>query len=268
MLKKAALSVLLAAALVAGCDTAPPPELEPGVVVINGFLYAGEPVRDIRLTTTSPVDGTNLFGEPITEAPVVLFQNADSNYFFLTPQPGQPGMYHYAGGDLRVAVGDVFFLGLEYEGRQTVAVTYIPEEPQDVVFSDTRVYVEEDSGEEDVVLTIEWDDPEEKLHWVSMRNIDPNPVPIRREDIGTDPTRPIQSEPLAASFIEVTADQFTHYGTHEVKVYRISANYFALYQFAQRPVRRIYEPETGIENGVGIFAGLSDVRYTITVLPP
>ena len=268
MLKNAGIALLLAAGLVAGCDTTPPPELEPDVVVINGFLYAGEPVRNIQLTTTSSVDGTDVFGQPITAVPVVLFQNADTNYFFLTPQPGQPGMYHYEGNDLRVAVGDVFFLALEYQGRETVAVTYIPEAPQGVVFSGPRVVVEEESVDDRVVLTIVWDDPEEKVHWVSMRNIDPNPVPIRREDAEADPAQPIPSEPVNDAFIEMTADQFTHYGTHEVRIYRISANYFALYQFAQRPVRRIYEPETGIENGVGIFAGLSDVRYTITVRPP
>ena len=257
----------MAATFIIGCDPTPPPELEPDVVVINGFLYAGEPVQNIQLTTTSPVDGTNVFGQPITDVPVVLFQNADTNYFFLTPQPGRPGLYHYDGDDLRVEIDDVFFLGLEFEGRQTVAVTYIPEAPQDVVFSDTRVFVEEDSDEEDIVLRIEWDDPEEKLHWVSIRNVDPNPIPIRK-DGQADPAQPIQSEPLTEPFIEVAANHFTHYGTHEVRVYRISANYFALYQFTQRPVRRIYEPETGIENGVGIFAGLSDARYTITVLPP
>ena len=267
MLQKVAISVLLATGLVAGCDTATP-VLEPDVVVINGFLYAGEPVRNIQLTTTSPVEATDEVGRPITEVPVVLFQNADTNYFFLTPQPGQPGMYHYDGDDLRVTIGDVFHLGLEYQGRVTVAVTYIPDEPQGVVLSEARVFVEADSGEEEIVLTIAWDNPEGHLHWVSIHNIDVDSVPIRRENVETDPAHPIQSEPLTDPFYQVTAGQFTHYGTHEVKVYRISSNYFALYQFAQRPVRRIYEPETGIDNGVGIFAGLSGVRYTITVLPP
>ncbi len=267
MLQKVAISVLLATGLVAGCDTATP-VLEPDVVVINGFLYAGEPVRNIQLTTTSPVEATDEVGQPIIDVPVVLFQNADTNYFFLTPQPGQPGMYHYDGDDLRVKIGDVFHLGLEYQGRETGAATYIPEEPQGVVLSEARIFVEADLGEEETVLTIAWDNPEDQLHWVFIHNIDADPVPIRWENAETDPAHPIQSEPLTEPFYQVTADQFTHYGTHEVKVYRISSNYFALYQFAQRPVRRIYEPDTGIENGVGIFAGLSGVRYTITVLPP
>ena len=149
--------------------------------MINGFLYAGEPVRNIQLTTTSPVEATAEVGRPITDVPVVLFQNADTNYFFLTPQPGQPGLYHYDGDDLRVKIGDEFLLGLEYQGRETVATTYIPEEPQGVVLSEARVFVEADSGEEETVLAIAWDNPEGQLHWVSIHNIDADPVPIRRE---------------------------------------------------------------------------------------
>lgn len=267
MPRKLFITLLLATGLVVGCDTATP-VLEPDVVVVRGFLYAGEPVRNIQLTTTSPVEATEEVGQPITDVPVVLFQNADTNYFFLTPQPGQPGMYHYDGDDLRVKIGDEFLLSLKYQGRQIIATTDIPEEPQGVVLSEARVFVEADSGEEEIALTIAWDNPEGQLHWVSIDNIEADPVPIRQENAETDPAHPIQSEPITDLFFQVKAGQFTHYGTHEVKVYRISSNYFALYQFAQHPVRRIYEPDTGIDNGVGIFAGLSGVRYTITVLPP
>ena len=73
--------------------------------------------------------------------------------------------------------------------------------------------------------------------------------------------------PETSDFFAVTAGAFTHYGTHEVRVYRISKDYFALYEYAQGSVQRIYEPSTNVDNGVGIFSGFTGVRFTIIVQP-
>ena len=91
-------------------------------------------------------------------------------------------------------------------------------------------------------------------------------MPIRQEHVG-HLAKPILPEPVTGGFYQVNAGDFTHYGTHEVRVYRISDDYFALYQYARRPVQRIYEPETNVDNGVGIFSGFTGVSHTIIVQP-
>ncbi len=264
MLHKVTITVLMAVALAAsGCDTGTP-ELEPVVVVVRAYLFAGESVDDIQLTSTQPLTSQEQEEAPITDASVYLFRN-DTLVYHLTPQPGRAGYYHYPGDDLAVEVGDSFFLIVEYQGREITAATYIPDEPRAVELSHTRLVVE--ASKDEPVLTIEWEDPEGKLHWVTIRNTEADPAPIHRESLEADPSLPIQSPILDAKLVEFGACTFTHFGRHEVRVYRISADYFDLYQFTSHPVRRLYEPQTNVENGFGIFSGFSSVTRSFTIEP-
>ena len=261
-----AITLFTAAGLLAGCDTATP-ELEPDVVVVRAFLFAGEPVDDVQLTATSALSSTEAQGAPIADAAVFLVktENVEVSYP-LAPKPGEAGFYHYEGDDLSVAPGDTFFLVVDYQGRLTTAATYIPGEPEAVALSTTHVVIDAATSDDEPVLGVSWENPEDELHWVSIRNTATVSVPIRRVDVGAA-AEPILPEPETSAFYQVKAEAFTHYGTHEVRVYRISNDYFALHQYTQQPVQRIYEPATNVTNGVGIFSGFTGVRHTITVQP-
>ena len=129
MPRKLAITLLTATCLVAACDTASP-ELEPDVVVVRAFLYAGEPVDDIQLTATSVLTSAAEEGAPITDAAVFLIKSENAEIFYpLVPKPSRAGFYHYEGDDLSVAPGDTFFLAVDYQGRLTTAATYLPREP-------------------------------------------------------------------------------------------------------------------------------------------
>ncbi len=258
--------ILIAAATLAACDTATP-EAEPDVVVVRAFLFAGEPVDDVQLTEVASLSSTEDEGAPIADAAVFLINAENEDDFYrLTPKPGEAGFYHYEGDDLALAPGDSFFLAVNYQERLTAARTYIPSEPEGVALSTTHVVMNAGTGEDQTVLTVSWDNPEDELHWVSIRNTATVSIPIRQEDVG-QPAEPILPEPVADAFYEVRAEDFTHYGTHEVRVYRVSNDYFALYQYTQQPVQRIYEPATNVTNGVGIFSGFTGISFTITVQP-
>ena len=261
------LIILILVASLAACDTASP-EVEPDVVVLRAFLYAGERVDDVQLTTTSALSSEEEEGEAITDATVVLIKSENTDVLYpLFPEPDQPGFYRHLGSDLTVAPGDTFLLAIDYQGRLTTAATYLPRQPEAVELSTTHVVMDAATGEDETVLTVSWDNPEDELHWVFVRNTATVSVPIRQADVG-QPAEPILPEPVDDSFYEVKAGDFTHYGTHEVRVYRVSRDYFALLQYVQRPVQRIYEPATNVNNGVGIFSGFTgSASYTITVQP-
>ena len=266
MPRKLLITLLAAVSLIAACDTASP-DLEPDVVVMRAFLFAGEAVDDVQLTTTSSLTSTEEEGAPIADAAVFLVKTEDPEVFYpLAPEPGEAGFYHYEGDDLSVAPGDTFVLAVDYQERLTTAATYIPREPEAVTLSTTHVVINAATAEDLPVLTVAWDNPGDELHWVSIRNTATVLVPIRRDDVG-EPAEAILPDPVDDAFYEVNAGAFTHYGTHEVRVYRVSSDYFALYQYTQQPVQRIYEPATNVENGVGIFSGFTGVSYTITVQP-
>jgi len=73
----------------------------------------------------------------------------------------------------------------------------------------------------------------------------------------------IISEPQISSFYAIfPRREFSHYGTHQIIVYRVSPEYAALYESSGNSTLSLEEPPTNIENGNGIFTGASsDTLY-------
>ena len=78
--------------------------------VVRAFLYAGQPVNDVRLTWTVPIntsDTANVqVAPPINDATVVLVRNGVR--YPLVKSAGDSGYYQYNGTGLIVREGDVY----------------------------------------------------------------------------------------------------------------------------------------------------------------
>ena len=80
---------------------------------------------------------------------------------------------------------------------------------------------------------------------------------------GGQSRRSIISEPQISSFYAIfPRREFSHYGTHQIIVYRVNPEYAALYERSGNSTLSLEEPPTNIENGLGIFTGASsDTLY-------
>ena len=103
--------MILTAACVAGCDSTSTEPEQADLVVVEAFLFVGEPIDDIRLTETVPLSDT-IDAPPINDASVVLYKNGLS--YTLVPT-GDSGYYAYPGDDLSIEV---------YQGTSTVSWIY------------------------------------------------------------------------------------------------------------------------------------------------
>ena len=110
---------------VAACDTVSEGDAE-DLIVVEAFLFAGEPVDDIRLTTTTPLDEEDAVEIPVTDAQVRLIK--ESRVYELVSS-GSDGSYQYPGTDLLVQTGDLFQLQIEYRGNEITAFTDVPPPP-------------------------------------------------------------------------------------------------------------------------------------------
>ena len=68
--------------------------------VIRAYVYAGEPVSDIKITSVLPLGSEDQSAPPINNAQVTLIK--DGIQYSLEPSPGDSGYYHYSGDDLIV----------------------------------------------------------------------------------------------------------------------------------------------------------------------
>lgn len=233
------------------------------MIVVQAYLYAHEPVNDIRLTRTLPLDvETDTEPEPVNDADIRLIK--EEMHFALDASPGDSGYYHYPGDDLVVRAGELFTLQVEHEGQLLQAQTIVPEAPEGVTISRTSTYIPnmEDIflGEidmNDLIVSVNWNNYDEALYFVTIENIENNPLSISDEDgflRGGNMRRRMVFRPTRMDEFRISPMQFEYYGKHLVKVYHVNQEYADLFDSQEQDSRTLNEPLTNIQNGLGIFS--------------
>jgi hypothetical protein len=245
----------------AGCEPAPFSLPADERLVVQAYLYAGEPVQDIRITSTLPLGSTASVAPPVNDAEVTL-RRAGQRYV-LVPAPGDSGYYHYPGSDLVVAPGDVFDLEVTARGATVTARTTVPPRPDAVSVSPSELRVDGVWATEAPV--VRWPNPGRDWYFITHRNAEADPEPIFE---GTIIIRQglVVSEPVAADSAVISVFTLRHFGRYDVKVFRVNEEYVRLYMSLRQDTRDLNEPATNIENGIGIFTAFSSGEASFTLV--
>jgi len=251
-------------------------------VVVRGYLYAGEPVTDIQLTSLLSLGSQDTIAPPVNNAQVSLLKN--NHQYDLVASAGDSGYYHYEGNDLTVEAGDQFTIQVAFDNHQISGTTQVPEAPQNVTIAKTTLSfpdmdsmweqmqqgISMDSMRQMTNLTVSWEKVENALYYIVVENIDENPVEFESNFGpgpgfgGGGPGRFI-SQPIATDEYSVNAMMMTHYGKHQVKVYRVNQEYADLYQSRNQDSRDLNEPLTNINNGLGVFSAFNSTCVYFTL---
>ncbi len=258
--------VLLLAALSA-CDEESPVAAESPSLVVQAYLYAGENVRDIRLSTTLPLGSSDSIAPPVDDARVTLIKNGQSYPLISTGN----GLYASAGADPVVAAGDHFDLDIVWGTRHITSSTVVPDAPAGVTLapdtlwiptSASMTYLRSDSAR----TRVTWTQAEGALWYVTAANIETDPEAIV---LGSEPLRQARGRfitpPIGGSAYTLSILNLSHYGRHTVTVYRINTEYAALYLSREQNSRDLNEPATNIVNGLGVFTAFNGVQRQLVV---
>jgi len=240
--------------------------------VVRAFLYAGEPVTDIRLTWTTTLTDTDTMPKPVNDAAVTLIRQGVR--FALVLSPGDSGYYRYAGSDLTVREGDVFDFEARIGDRLVTATTTVPARPGSVSKSADTVRVPDFSsftpGQRPsfdfTTVTVRWPAATGSLYYVTLENLENSPVSIAdssgRFQFG--PARMVFS-PTAADSFAIGFNQVKYYGLHRVRVYHVNDEYAQLYATQQQNSRDLNEPFTNIRGGLGVFSAFASDTTRVVV---
>lgn len=254
-----------------GCSSQSPLEPDYEQVVIRAYLYSGEPVNDIQVTSTLPLGSQDSLAPPINDAEVTLVKNGVQ--YKLLPSAGDSGYYHYTGTDLSIEPGDEFQIQVSYFGRVATGTTIVPTAPQNVKLSADVLTISASSfpvhpGGLDSMsrVDVSWDQEADALYYVTIENVAENPEPIESftNFRGKGPQRFI-SVPRSTNEFQISRFNVTHYGEHIVKVYRVNQEYADLYISRQQDSRDLNEPLSNIRNGLGVFSAFSSVSRVFYV---
>ena len=261
--------IMIILSYVSGCseDSLLSPSVDQ--VVIEGYLYAGEPVDDIRLTKTLPL-GREDIAPPVNNATVYLLKN--SIRYDLSSVSGGEGYYQYTENDLTVDAGDEFELFVEYGGNVASGKTVVPPAPGNILLSSNVISVptefypgETNIENENYRIDISWEENTSALFFVAVENLEYDPDPIEfsfgKFDMGESGRR-FLSAPRNTNEFSITFRNLNFYGEHRIRVYRVNQEYADLYTSRQQDSRDLNEPLTNISNGLGVFSAFNSSNDT------
>jgi len=258
------------------CADSDPTGPDGDLLVVRAFLFAGEPVADIRITTTVPLVSDDTVGIPVSDATVWL--ERDGVRFDLIATTGVAGAYHYPGSDLVVAAGEIFDLGISRGSESISATTMVPSPPQGfAVSSDVMDVVDLTAGFGGFGgrggggglafggLIVSWINPERDLFFVVVDNVETDPEQIPAPEFIRQARR-FTSAPTPADSTTISQLSLTHLGEHRIRLYHVNQEYADLYEGRVQDSRDLNEPPSNILGGLGVFSAFSSSEGTFTAI--
>jgi hypothetical protein len=237
--------------------------------VIEGFLYAGEPIKDIRVKSIYPLSDSEDSSVPINDATVTLIK--DGKQFKLNAS-GDDGYYHYANEDLQVNTGDEFQLEVVYNNIKATAKTTVPTPTTGLKLSIDSLKVPQlplSEGREAIVAVIRkfmgesridatWNNPSRDHYFMVVESVSEIKTPIFPGAILDALARfKFVSEPTEGSTLTFLGGSLVSYGQYVVKVYHINQEYAALYENRTQDSRDLNQPPSNVQNALGVFSAFN-----------
>ncbi|HMQ90013.1 MAG TPA: DUF4249 family protein [Flavilitoribacter sp.] len=241
-----------------------------GTPVIQGYLYAGQPVDSILITLSNSYSDSDTVTKTLDNLIVTLSDNNLSQVMQFD------GNGVYSAPDRTVESGKTYSLSFEWEGRTVTAQTYIPEK-QEAAISTDEIYLTKISagsfpgnfGDLPDPIEVTWSNPAGDYYYVVVKNIEENPEYVN-EIFGTGELMNRRftfiSKPGTTDYYSIDPRrEIRQFGTHQIIVYRVNPEYAALYETSNATSQSITEPPSNVDNGLGVFTGVSSDTLILEV---
>jgi hypothetical protein len=269
-MKTRSMLLTILAFILAACSNNPVGPVQEQVV-LQGYLYAREPVRDIYVASSMAIGGTDSIENPITTASVVLVKSGVR--YQLSPNSAQPGYFVYNGNDLVVNTGDDFRIEVDANGQHVTAETIVPQAPEQMFLSTRTLHFQTDSVQRfggirtvlnglDTAL-VTWANTNGDYFFVVIESIDPNRQLMRPDSLFT---RRSISQPTNQASYQVNPNSILYTGQHMLRLYRVNKEYADLYRSRFQDSRTLNEPLTNVQNGLGIFSAFASDSVAFNVI--
>ena len=260
-------------------DLLPVPEAD--LIVVRGYLYAGQPVTDVILASTLALDDESETAIPIDSAVVILKRSAEEFvlspvHFYDTTETDTTFSitYTYPDSDLVVAEGDTFILDINYGEQHLTSEAIVPAKPDSFSSNIDTMYVPSFDRNRDYIrwifadsniIRLNWDNPEDHFHYLLMDNVEEDPEPLEK----TLPPRwrRFISEPFIDTSYAMRASTITHFGRHDIVLFHVQTDYVLLYQSSGQNSRDLNEPYNNINGGLCMFTAFNSDTVSIVLLP-
>ena len=236
-------------------------------VVVSAYIYADQAIDSVRVTKSIPYTSDGEL-EVIDDLEIII--NDGTEDILLT----SIGDGYYSNLDYIVKTETTYQLSFDYNGKTISSETYI-QAPVEVSLSRDEVELEKieftvgiggpgrPGTQVQEVVDITWNNQYQDYYFVVISNIEEDPEYVnsffQQSELDVDrPQRIFRTEPEIMDTYSINSFQeLQTFGTYEIIVYRLNAEYAALYETVGSSTLSIQEPPSNIENGLGIFTGIT-----------
>ncbi len=258
-----------------GCTDSSPLISDEDLAVIWGFVYAGEPITDIKITGTMPLDADSLSSYlPINNADVTVVVNETRYECDLTP--GDSGYYQYLNSDLSIKTGDAIRIEIDWQGQSIRGESTVPLPPASLALNSNVMEIPDFNDRDSFIawrqsenreIIVNWEqESEDDWFYVVLKNIEQNPIPIEMNSRFNERRRQIIFPPIQNTSYRIRLPLIEFLGLHEIRVYRVNREYVDLYESREQDSRDLNEPLTNIEGGLGVFSAFNSTSVKMQVV--
>ena len=277
-MKNYTIHIILLCVLLFSCEDENLNDIASNQFVVEGFLYAGEPIDDIKIKSTFPLTEEKDTSVPINEAEVSITK--DGERYTLLPS-GQDGFYNYPGSDVSITTGDIIRLEVIHDGIMATAQTIVPTPTMGLNISQDTIVVPKlplSQGAEAIRMAvakfvqessiqITWDNPSEDFYFMVVEAVKDTLDPIFIDQVLSALERfRFVSEPTDVASINFLAGTVQSFGTYSVKIYHINEEYSALYENSNQDSRDLNEPPSNVQNALGVFSAFNSQELFFEVV--
>jgi hypothetical protein len=249
-----------------GCDKSKNQTTYNDIPVIEAYLQAGSPVsvkikHQVPFSTVGTLGNVDSLQLELTDDSVtVLLKRVDTGA--------------YCDGNLLARAGHNYTLKFLYNNKSVMATTHVPEKPADFKESASSISVTKITQgsfptggfSQPDPIDLSWYNPDAAYYMVLVKNIESNPELIfDTTGIGKPPSAIFRNQPTTNSSFSINSNQFQYFGQHLIVLFRLNADYAALYNTNGTTSQNLTTLSNGITNAEGIFTGINSDTLTLKV---
>jgi Domain of unknown function (DUF4249) len=261
---------LLSACLFAACDKETSLTKAPNKAVVQAFLSPNR-IAEVKITKEIPFSTDTITTlEVLKNLKVKLIANGKSY-----PLTFKDSVYV---SDFLIQQTGTYRLEFDYNGKTITAETNIPNKPTNFKGSVKDLYVAPfapggggfggGGGFANLPdpVRLNWDNTEADYHVLVVQNTELASDPINNNT--NRPRRIFRFQPTQSTNSEISPRRFEYYGKHNLILYRLKPEYALLYRDNGATSLNLTTPFSNVQNGLGIFTGVSADTVFVTVRKP
>ena len=234
--------------------------------VVEAYLFAGKLIDTVKISQSLSYSSSDSLISTLDDLEVFVSDDINS------VQLDFIGNGTYQNLDLRIQNGQSYSLEFEYNERLITADTYVPDQKKVTASTDEITMDKIESGTFPDFsnlpdpIELEWENPEGDYYYVVVENTEEDPETINElfEDFGI--AFNFTSDPEIMDFYAINPRrEIQQFGRHRIIVFRVNPEYAALYETSGTTSTTIAEPPSNVDNGLGLFTGVSSDTLWLNV---